>query len=145
MKFITFIESNNFHFYLDIKPKLSKDLNWSGGFFKYYQLEQFEDDLRLAKYNPKDDDLANINFQKDEKLLDAIEIDRKNEQVKIHFETLYPDVDIAKTLSNLLGKKIKKLNKERVIFEDDMEIQFDEMTYEKYPFVKPLIWWRSKS
>jgi hypothetical protein len=77
-------------------------------------------------------------------LLDAIEIDRVNEQVKIHFETLYPDVDIAETLSNLLGKKIKKLNKERVIFEDDMEIVFDEMTYEKYPFIKPLIWWKSK-
>ena len=115
-----------------------------GGFFKYYELEQFEDALRLAKYNPKDDDLANVNFQKDEKLLDAVEIDRENENVKIHFETLYPDVDIAETLSNLLGKKIKKLNKERVIFEDDMEIIFDEMTYEKYPWVKPLIWWKSK-
>ena len=77
-------------------------------------------------------------------MLDAIEIYRKNEQVKIHFETLYPDVDIAETLSNLLGKKIKKLNKERVIFEDCMEIRFDEMTYEEYKFVKPLIWWKSK-
>lgn len=121
------------------------DVKWKGGgFFKYYELEQFEDALRLAKYNPKDADLANVNFQKDEKLLDAVEIDRENENVKIHFETLYPDVDIAETLSNLLGKKIKKLNKERVIFEDDMEIIFDEMTYEKYPWVKPLIWWKSK-
>lgn len=130
------------------KTGISKDddVNWKGGgFFKYYELEQFEDALRLAKYNPKEGNLANINFQKDEKLLDAIEIDRENEQVKIHFETLYPDVDIAETLSNLLGKKIKKLNKERVIFEDDMEIIFDEMTYEKYPWVKPLIWWKSKS
>ena len=128
------------------KGTVSKNNNYSGGcFLKYYELEQFEDALRLAKYNPKDDNLTNINFQKDEKLLDAIEIDRENEKVKIHFETLYPDVDIAETISNLLGKKIKKLNKERVIFEDDMEIQFDEMTYEKYPFVKPLIWWRSKS
>jgi len=129
------------------KSGISKDddVKWKGGgFFKYYQLEQFEDALRLAKYNPKDDDLANVNFQKDEKLLDAVEINRENENVKIHFETLYPDVDIAETLSNLLGKKIKKLNKERVIFEDDMEIIFDEMTYEKYPWVKPLIWWKSK-
>jgi len=129
----------------DRRSHLSKDINWKGGgFFKYYELEQFEDALRLAKYNPKDDDLANVNFQKDEKLLDAIEIDRENENVKIHFETLYPDVDIAETLSNLLGKKIKKLNDRRVIFEDDMEIIFDEMTYEKYPWVKPLIWWKSK-
>ena len=121
------------------------DVKWKGcGFFKYYELEQFEDALRLAKYNPKDDDLANVNFQKDEKLLDAVEIDRENENVKIHFETLYPDVDIAETLSNLLGKKIKKLNNERVVFEDDMEIIFDEMTYENYPWVKPLIWWKSK-
>ena len=146
------------HFYNKNLPRLKKvlagdqsgiskdmDVKWKGGgFFKYYELEQFEDALRLAKYNPKDDDLANVNFQKDEKLLDAVEIDRENENVKIHFETLYPDVDIAETLSNLLGKKIKKLNSERVIFEDDMEIVFDEMTYEKYPWVKPLIWWKSK-
>lgn len=147
------------HFYNKNLPRLKKvlagdqsgiskdsDVNWKGGgFFKYYELEQFEDALLLAKYNPKDDDLANVNFQKDEKLLDAIEIDRENEQVRVHFETLYPDVDIAETLSNLLGKKIKKLNKERVTFEDGMEIVFDEMTYEKYPFIKPLIWWKSKS
>jgi len=127
------------------KGTVSDNNNYTGGgFFKYYELEQFEDALRLAKYNPKDDDLANVNFQKDEKLLDAVEIDRENENVRIHFETLYPDVDIAETLSNLLGKKIKKLNNERVIFEDDMEIIFDEMTYEKYPWVKPLIWWKSK-
>jgi len=146
------------HFYGVILPRLKRvlngdqagiskddDINWKGGgFFKYYELEQFEDALRLAKYNPKDDDLANVNFQKDEKLLDAVEIDRENENVRIHFKTLYPDVDIAETLSNLLGKKIKKLNNERVIFEDDMEIIFDEMTYEKYPWVKPLIWWKSK-
>ncbi|MBC8179991.1 site-specific DNA-methyltransferase, partial [candidate division KSB1 bacterium] len=127
------------------KGTVSENNNYTGGgFFKYYELEQFEDALRLAKYNPKDDDLANVNFQKDEKLLDAVEIDRENEKVKIHFETLYPDVDIAETLSNILGKKIKKLNNERVIFEDDMEIIFDEMTYEKYPWIKPLIWWKSK-
>lgn len=122
-----------------------KDIKWEGGgFFKYYELEQFEETLAIAKYNPKENDLTNINFQKDEKLLDAILIDHENERVKIHFENLFPDVDIAETLSNLIGKKIKKLNKEWVIFDDGMKIKYDEMTYEKYPFVKPLIWWKSR-
>lgn len=125
-----------------------EDVNWQGGgFFKYYELEQYEEALARAKYNPKEGDLSNINFSKDEKLLDAMVIDEEKEEVKIHFELLYPDVDIAETISNITGKKIKKLNKERVIFEDDTQIEFANMNYYDPIFkdaYRSLLWWKSK-
>lgn len=123
-------------------------VNWQGGgCFKYYELEQYEEALSRAKYNPKDEDISNINFEKDEKLLDAMVVDEEKEEVKMHFEKLYPDVDIAETISNITGKKIKKLNKERVVFEDDTEIKFDDMDYYDEVFrdaYRKLLWWKSK-
>ncbi|OIP56927.1 MAG: hypothetical protein AUK34_10560 [Ignavibacteria bacterium CG2_30_36_16] len=125
-----------------------EDVNWQGGgFFKYYELEQYEEALARAKYNPSEGDLSNINFSKDEKLLDAMVIDEEKEEVKIHFELLYPDVDIAETISNVTGKKIKKLNKDRVIFEDDTQIEFANMNYYDPIFkdaYRSLLWWKSK-
>ncbi len=148
-------------FYFKVLPRMKKvlageqsyisadeDVNWQGGgFFKYYELEQYEEALARAKYNPKDGDLSNINFSKDEKLLDAMVIDEEKEEVKIHFELLYPDVDIAETISNVTGKKIKNLNKERVIFEDDTQIEFSNMNYYDPIFkdaYRSLLWWKSK-
>src|SRR5690606_1557605 len=98
-------------FFFKILPRMKKvlageqssistdeDVKWQGGgFFKYYELEQYEEALARAMYNPKEGDLSNINFSKDEKLLDAMVIDEEKEEVKIHFELLYPDVDIAET------------------------------------------------
>lgn len=130
------------------KSQITRDVNWQGGgFFKYYELEQYEEALARAMYNPKEDNLSNINFSKDEKLLDAMVIDEEKEEVKIHFELLYPDVDIAETISNVTGKKIKKLNKERVIFEDDTQIEFEKMNYYDPVFkeaYRSLLWWKSK-
>lgn len=127
---------------------VSSENNWQGGgFFKYYELEQYEEALARAKYNPREGDLSNINFAKEEKLLDAMVIDEEKEEVKIHFELLYPDVDIAETISNVTGKKIKKLNKERVIFEDDTQIDFANMNYYDPIFkdaYRSLLWWKSK-
>ncbi len=80
----------------------------------------------------------------DQKLLDAIEIDYANKNAKVVFEKLYPDVDIAETLSNLSGKHIKQLFEDKVVFEDGTEIIYSEMTFEEYPWIKPLIWWNSK-
>lgn len=141
------------HFYDTLLPRMKKvlngekvgitdEVNWSGGgFFKYYELESYEDVLKRAKYKANRDEINNYSFMSDEKMLDALELDYEEENLKVKFENLYPDVDIAETLSNLLGKNIKKLNNKRVIFEDDKEIIFNEMTFEKYPFIKPLIWW----
>lgn len=146
-------------FYSHILPRMKKVLagkksgitenlkRKGGGFFKYYELEQYEDALAKAKYSPKDDNISKINFSTDEKLLDAMIIDRENEKVKIHFEFLYPDVDIAETISNITGKRIKKLDKKRVIFEDSNEIVFDKMEYNDPIFgiaYKKLLWWKSE-
>lgn len=121
-----------------------------GGFFKYYELEQYEESLSLAKYNPNKKDFGKINFGKDEKLLDAMLIDEEKEQVKIHFQSLYPEMDeaaIAETMSNVSGKKIKKITKEKVQFADNTEIVFKKMNYDDPIFrehYRSLLWWKSK-
>jgi adenine specific DNA methylase Mod len=141
------------HFYSKIIPRMkrvlagdesgiSDEVDWSGGgFFKYYELESYEDVLKRAKYKKNRDEINKYSFMSDEKMLDVLELDYEEENIKVKFENLYPDVDIAETLSNLLGKNIKKLNDKRVIFEDGKEIIFEEMTFEKYPKIKSLIWW----
>jgi len=126
------------------------DVNWKGGgFFKYYELEQYEEVLAKAHYQwqrkEEKNQVEQYSFLQDQKLLEAIEIDYEKKNAKVVFEKLYPDVDIAETLSNLSGKHIKQLFEDKVVFEDGSEVIYDEMTFEKYPWIKPLIWWNSKS
>ncbi len=133
----------------DIKPKLSDDTNWQGGgIIKYYELEQYEEVLSRAKFQwqgkKEENQVEQYSFLQDQKLLDAIEIDYEKKSAKVVFEKLYPDVDIAETLSNLSGKHIKQVLEDKVVFEDGSEVIYDEMTFEKYPWIKPLIWWNSK-
>ncbi|MEA3272944.1 MAG: site-specific DNA-methyltransferase [Patescibacteria group bacterium] len=115
------------------------------GFFKYYELEQYEDALANTKY--ADGDLFNKTsdkayqdyvFMKDEKMLKAMEIDYKNNKVKIDLSKLYPNIDIAETLSNLTGKWIKKIQDEEVEFTDGSKINTKDIDYKD---IKPLIWW----
>jgi len=130
----------------DIRPKLSEDLNWQGGgFFKYYELEQYEEALANCKYG--DSDLFNSPsktpyqeyvFMKDEKMLKAIDIDYENDRVKVDLSKLYPNVDIAETLSNLTGKWIKKISNSEVEFEDGTKIKTKDLDYK---LIKQLIWW----
>ncbi len=125
---------------------LSKDINWQGGgFFKYYELEQYEDTLRKIKY--EDSDLFEIPnqspysqyvFMKDKKMLDVLELDFRNNKVKVNLENLYPNIDIAETLSNLLGKWIKRISEDEVEFEDGEKIDIKNLDYR---LIKPLIWW----
>jgi len=146
------------------KPHLSKDVNWQGGgFFKYYELEQYEDVLKRANYNPTEKELQKIDFNfsnlengertKKKKEIDEVfsfseklagkglEIDLKKEKARFVFEKLYPDVDIAETISNLFGKKIKKISKDKVVFEDDLEIDLNNLDFAKYAPLKKLIYW----
>jgi adenine specific DNA methylase Mod len=150
------------HFYSYILPRMKdvlagfsigissdEDVKWQGGgFFKYYELEQYEEVLARAKYQWQgkegENSVEQYSFLQDEKLLDAIEIDYQNKNAKVVFERLYPDVDIAETLSNVSGKHIKQIFEDKVVFEDGSEVVYAEMTFEKYPWIKPLIWWNSK-
>ena len=125
------------------RSHLSKDINWQGGgFFKYYELEQYEEALKRAVYNPTDEELENIDFSLSEKQAKtALDIDLKKEKAKFVFEKLYPDVDIPETISNLFGKKIKKITKDKVVFEDDSEVDLNNLDFEKYEPLKKLIYW----
>lgn len=125
------------------RSHLSKDIDWQGGgFFKYYELEQYEDALKRAVYNPLDEKLENIDFSLSEKQAKvALDIDLKKEKARFVFERLYPDVDIPETISNLFGKKIKKISKDKVVFEDESEVDLNNLDFEKYEPLKKLIYW----
>jgi adenine specific DNA methylase Mod len=126
-------------------PQLSRNLNWQGGgFFKYYELEQYEEALANCKY--EDNDLFNSPsktpyqeyvFMKDEKMLKALEIDYEKEKVTVNLGKLYPNIDIAETLSNLTGKWVKKIGDNYVEFEDGTKINTKDLDYK---FIKTLIW-----
>jgi len=125
---------------------ISKDVDWQGGgFFKYYELEQYEEALANCKY--KDGDLFNVPgrspyqeyvFMKNEKMLKALKIDYKNNEVKVDLNKLYSNIDIAETLSNLTGKWIKKISDGKVEFEDGTKVNTKDLDYK---LIKPLIWW----
>lgn len=128
------------------RPHLSKDIDWrGGGFFKYYELEQYEEALANCKY--EDSDLFNSPsrtpyqeyvFMKDEKMLKALEIDYENNNVNVDLAKLYPNIDIAETLSNLTGKWIKKITQNQVEFADGSIVNTRDLDYR---LIKPLIWW----
>jgi len=125
--------------------KESYNSNNAGGFFKYYELEQYEDTLKQVKYedssffdNPYQDPYNQYVFMKDKKMLDALEIDYKNNRVTVDLSRLYHNIDIPETLSNLLGKWIKRITPDYVEFEDGQQINLKDLDYK---VIKPLIWW----
>jgi len=132
----------------DVKEKYNE--NNAGGFFKYYDLEQYEQTLRRCHYTRSEpffdlDDKSIYEqyvFLKDPKLLDAMELDYKNNKISIKFDEIYPNIDIAETLSNLKGKWIKRITKDSVILVDDNNNE-EEIKYYNMDFknIKPLIWW----
>ena len=143
MKRVLFYDKSGISKEKDVKEKYNQ--NKAGGFFKYYELEQYEDALRKTKY--EDSDLFEIPnqspysqyvFMKDKKMLDALEIDYKNNKVKVNLSKLYSDIDIAETLSNLRGKYIKKISKDEVEFEDGEKVDIKNLDYR---LIKPLVWW----
>jgi adenine specific DNA methylase Mod len=149
------------HFYSTVLPRMkevlagrgnhepcgiSKEVSWQGGgFFKYYELEQYEDTLRNVKYKDSDlfdstsqDPYSQYVFMKDLKMLEALEIDYENNKVEVDLQKLYPNINIPETLSNLLEKYIKKIKPNEVEFEDGEKISLNNLDYK---LIKPLIWW----
>ena len=146
------------HFYSVIIPRMKKVLAYDksgiskevkeyqgGGFFKYYELEQYEEALANCKY--EDGDLFNVPsrspyreyvFMKDEKMLKALEIDYENNKVKVDLDKLYQNIDIAETLSNIIGKLIRQISDGQVEFDDGTKIDTKDLDYK---LIKPLIWW----
>ncbi|GAB4455004.1 MAG: site-specific DNA-methyltransferase [Bacteroidia bacterium] len=146
------------HFYTVVLPRMKKVLAYDksgiskevkeyqgGGFFKYYELEQYEEALANTVYENHDIFIAGNKspyeqyvFLKDEKMLKALEIDYENNKVKVDLSKLYQNIDIAETLSNLTGKWIKRIEEDEVEFEDGTKINTADLDYK---LIKPLIWW----
>lgn len=127
----------------DVKEKYNPQN--AGGFFKYYELEQYEDTLRRVKYedsdlfnNPYADPYSQYVFMGDPKMLEALEIDYKSNKVKVDLSKLYKNIDIPETFSNLLGKWIKKITPDFVEFENGEKIEIKNLDYK---LIKSLIWW----
>ena len=127
----------------DVKEYYNKDK--AGGFFKYYELEQYEDTLRRLHYteaepffDPAEDPYNQYIFMRDPKLSHILEVDYENDRVEVNLEKLYKNIDIAETLSNLLGKWIRRITENHVEFEDGERIDLRNLDYK---LVKPLIWW----
>jgi adenine specific DNA methylase Mod len=102
------------HFYSVVLPRMKKVLAYDklgiskdvkeyqgGGFFKYYEFEQYEEVLSRCKHN-------------NEKIIDTQ-------------DQLYSNIDIAETISNLTGKWIKKINRNEVEFEDGTKINIKNL------------------
>ncbi len=132
---------------------ISLNTNWQGGgFFKYYELEQYEDVLDYAVYLKDIDSDYSENlcnqyiFFADKKFSDVLEVNENN--INIDFNKLYDDIDFPETISNLYGKPIEKITADTVKLADIAEpIKYNAENMnneEKLAFVKmlrPLIWW----
>ena len=122
--------------------------------FKYYALEQYEETLRNVHYQDGEQleiDSAKSPFEQyvffgDDKLAHACQF-AKDDTIEINLQDLYPDVDIAETLSNLLGKSIRRLDANQVTFADGTTEKINPKTMtekEKLHFLsilKPALWW----
>ena len=73
----------------------------------------------------------------DLKMLEALEIDYKDNKVKVDLSKLYQKIDIPETLSNLRGRWIKKITANEVEFEDGKKIDIKNLDYK---LIKSLIW-----
>ena len=112
-------------------------------FFKYYELEQYEETLRKAKYEDKGalpkDIYHQYLFFKDLKLAnEGVKLDDESRSIKVDLTKLHDKIDIPETLSFLTGKFIKQIKKDEVTFADDSKI---DLTNIDYKIIKPLIWW----
>ena len=85
-------------------------------------------------------------FFGDDKLAHACRFG-KDDTIEINLQDLYPDVDVAETLSNLLGKAIRRLDENQVTFADGTTEKINPKTMtekEKQHFLsilKPTLWW----
>lgn len=120
--------------------------NGASLFFKYSTLEQYEDTLSRAVYaededlfrNTKTDLFSQYVFFRDLKLVEGLEIDKKTKKVSVHLDRLYPDIDLAETLSCITGKWIRQITAEEVVFADGSRAS---LTDPDWRLLRPLIFW----
>ena len=135
---------------------ISREVNWKGGgFFKYYELEQYEDTLRRTRYlddlftPPEWEDPCQYLFMRDPKMSEVLEVDLEQGKVKVDLGKLYENIDLPETLSNLTGKLIKRIYPDPddpskpacVEFTDGEKIEKIDLKNLDWRLIKPLIWW----
>ena len=127
---------------------VSSSVNWSGGgFFKYCSMESYEDALSTSAYSGDEDDLfrntkkdpySQYVFFRDEKLARVLELDYEKDDVNVDLSKLYPDIDLAETLSCVTGKWIRRITKGEVEFTDGSK---ENLVKPNWKLLKPLIFW----
>ena len=118
-----------------------------GGFFKYYELEQYGETLAKCRMAEMGDDLITHTNKSDyeqyvfltnTKLTECVEADLEKKKYKIDLSKLYDNIDVAETISNKTGRWIKSISKDKVEFTDGHSINIKNLDYRE---VKELIWW----
>jgi len=157
------------HFNTVVLPRLKKVLGGhaagngngkaeykGGGAFKYYSLEQYEETLKNSRYKGGRQIELDSNktpfeqyvFFDDDKLAHVGKADHAGGgKLEINLKNLYPDMDIAESLANILGKQIRRRTADSVTFTDGATemtepLKMDEK--EKLHFIsliKPYLWW----
>jgi len=151
MKKVLFYDRSGISKEKDVKENYNE--RNAGGFFKYYELEQYEDTLSRTRYlddnlftPPPTEDPCQYLFLRDPKMLEALEVNLEQGTVKVDLSKLYPDIDLAETLSNLTGKWIKRIHPDPEDCTKPGAVEFADGTKAdlKNPdwrLIKPLIWW----
>lgn len=152
------------HFYRVVLPRMKKVLAYdrsgiskekdvkekyngqrAGGFFKYLELEQYEEILRTVRYKDVKEGWESLPqenlFTVDQKLLDSVE--KEEEELYFNPKLLYPgrEVDLAETISYLKGLAIKRISKELIELEGDVEVELKGGKV-KLSEVADALWWR---
>ena len=155
------------YFHTVLLPRIKKVVyskDWKDGkpvsrdgishFFKYYTLEQYEETLRNARYEDGEQlelDSMKSSFEQyvffgDDKFAHTVK-PSINSNLEINIQDLYPDIDIAESLSNVLGKTIRRRKVDAVTFTDGTTEKTNPATMteeEKRRFIsliKPYLWW----
>ncbi len=123
-------------------------------FVKYFRLEQYEETLRQTKYlddpdlftPPAAHDPCRYLFLRDPKMTEALEVNLEQGTVKVDLSRLYPNIDLAETLSCLTGKWIRRIHPDPEDPTKPGTVEFEDGTTAdlKNPdwrLIKPLIWW----
>ena len=155
------------YFHTVLLPRIKKIIyskDWKDGkpvsregsshFLKYYTLEQYEETLRNARYDDGEQlelDSLKSPFEQyvffgDDKLAHTVKPSKKG-NLEISLQDLYPDIDMAESLSNILGKLIRHRSADTVTFTDGTTEKTSPATMteeEKRHFIsliKPYLWW----
>ena len=139
---------------------ITREIKWNGGgFYKYFKVEQYEDVLKRVYYTDnapvfiQSDIYSQYVFLRDPKLMDngetgesVVQVASDGEHLAIDLSKLYPDIDLAETLSCITGKWIRRIHPRadnpslpgEVEFEDGTRVSLVNPPWE---LIKPLVWW----